>query len=47
MTNTDISLIVYCIAESAIGGFGYIFYRYIKPWISARITESKWLTINE
>lgn len=47
MTNTDISLIVCCIAGLVIGGFGYIFYRYIKPWISARITESQWLTIIE
>lgn len=47
MTNTDISLIVCCIAGLVIGGFGYIFYRYIKPWIAARITESQWATIIE
>lgn len=47
MTNTDISLIVCCIAGLVIGGFGYIFYRYIKPWISTRITESQWATIIE
>ena len=47
MTNTDISLIVCCIAGLVIGGFGYIFYRYVKPWISTRITESQWLTIIE
>lgn len=47
MTNTDISLIVCCIAGLVIGGFGYIFYRYIKPWIATRITESQWATIIE
>ena len=47
MTNIDITLIVCCIAGLVIGGFGYIFYRYIKPWISTRITESQWLTIIE
>ena len=40
-------MIICCIAGLVIGGFGYIFYRYIKPWISARITESQWLTIIE
>ena len=47
MTNIDITLIVCCLAGLAIGGFGYIFYRYIKPWISTKITESQWLTIIE
>lgn len=47
MANTDISLIVCCIAGLVIGGFGYIFYRYIKPWIAVRITESQWATIIE
>ena len=47
MTNIDITLIVCCLAGLAIGGFGYIFYRYVKPWISTKITESQWLTIIE
>ena len=47
MTNIDITLIVCCLAGLVIGGFGYIFYRYVKPWISTKITESQWLTIIE
>ena len=47
MTNIDITLIVCCLAGLAIGGFGYVFYRYVKPWISTKITESQWLTIIE
>ena len=47
MTNTDITLIVCCLAGLVIGGFGYIFYRYIKPWIATKITESQWTTIIE
>ena len=47
MTNIDITLIVCCLAGLIVGGFGYIFYRYVKPWISTKITESQWLTIIE
>lgn len=47
MTNIDITLIVCCLAGLVIGGFGCIFYRYVKPWISTKITESQWLTIVE
>lgn len=47
MTNTDVTLIVCCLAGLVIGGFGYIFYKYVKPWISTKITESQWLIIIE